>query len=129
MDEADRIRNRSLELGRTHERAGDIALAAALTFHSSAMNGGVLDAVERRTTELLQAAQAAFVRLGLEPAAKIIADVRTEIDAGALDDDERAEQLERSADERYNSLLPSDAALESAFRVRLVELPEAFSPA
>ncbi len=88
------------------------------------MKGGVLDAVERRTTELLQAAQSAFVWLGLESAAKIIADVRTEIDAGALDE-ERAEQLEWSADERYNSLLPSDAALESAFRVRLVEMPEA----
>lgn len=129
MDEADRIWNRALERGRTHERAGDIALAAALGFHSSAMSGGVLDAVEGRTAESLSAAESAFTWLGLESVAQIIADVRSEIDAGALDDDERAEQIELSADERYNAIIPSDAALHSAFRVRLVEMPEAFSAA
>lgn len=41
----------------------------------------------------------------------MIADVRSEIDEGAVDDDERAEQPELSADERYNAIIPSDAAL------------------
>ncbi|RAN78620.1 hypothetical protein B5P43_17040 [Bacillus sp. SRB_336] len=127
MDEADRIWNRSLELGRTHERAGDIALAAALGFHSSATSGGFLDAVEGRTAESLSAVESAFTWLDLESVAQVIADVRSEIDAGALD--ERAEQLELSAEERYNAIIPSDAALESAFRLRLVEMPEAFSAA
>ncbi|GHG54802.1 hypothetical protein GCM10012320_26330 [Sinomonas cellulolyticus] len=126
MDEADRIWNRSLAHGLTHERAGDIALAAALGFHSSVMSGGVLDAVEGQSAESLVAAESAFAWLGFEPVARIIADLRSEIDAGALDD-ERAEQLELSADARYNAIIPSDAALESAFRVRFAEMPEAFS--
>lgn len=129
MDEADGIWNRSLELGRTHERSGDIALAAALGFHSSAMSGGVLDAVEGRTAESLSAAESAFTWLGLESVAQIIADVRSAIDVGALDDDERAEQLELSADERYNAIIPTDDALQAAFRARLAEKPEAFSAA
>lgn len=129
MDEADGIWNRSLELGRSHVRSGDIALAAALEFHSSAMSGGVLDAVEGRTAESLSAAESAFIWFGLESVAQIIADVRFQIDLGALDDDERVEQLELSADERYNAIIPADATLQAALRMRLVEKPEAFSAA
>lgn len=88
-----------------------------------------MDAVKSGTAESLAAAESAFSWLGLAPVAQIIADVRSQIAAGALDDDERAEHLELTADERYNAVIPSDAALQSVFRVRLAELPEAFSRA
>lgn len=129
MDEGDRIWNRSLEFGRKHELVGDIALADALAFHSSAMSGGVLDAVESRQAGALDATERAFVWLGLESAASVIAGTRARIDEGALSDDESADELEVTSDELYNSAIPSDAALVSAFRIRLAESPESFARA
>lgn len=76
------------------------------------MSGGVWDAaVEGRTAESLPSAESAFTWLGLESVAQMIADVRSEIDPGAEDGDERAEQLELSADERYNALITPEVAL------------------
>jgi hypothetical protein len=66
-------------------------------------------------------------RLGLADVAAVLSDVRSQLAAGALDDDDRAEELEQSADDRYNELLPLDADLESAFRARLEGEPGAFA--
>jgi len=90
------------------------------------MNGGVLDAVERTSADHVRI-DAAFRWLGLERIAALLALVRRDVAAGALDDDERAEALERAADERYTAVLPSDAALEAVFRGRLKEDPSAFA--
>jgi hypothetical protein len=126
MDAGDRIWNRAaMQGGGDKPAAGDRALADALSFHSLAMSGGVLDAVER--SDNLTAVEDGFRWLGLDRIAELLASVRHDIDAGALDDEDRIEALEQEADERYNAVLTSDADLEAAFRRRLVENPTAFA--
>jgi hypothetical protein len=127
VDEADLIWNRAaLDGGGASPGAGDIALAAMLAFHGLAMSGGVLDAFERTPGGTAQT-EAACRWLGLEPVAALLVWVRHEIAAGALGDADRAEVLEREADERYNAILPADAILQAAFRSRLREDPSAFA--
>lgn len=126
MDAGDRIWNRAAMQGGGDKPApGDRALADALSFHSLAMSGGVLDAVERSGN--LTGAQDGFSWLGLDRIAELLASVRHDIDAGAVDDEDRMEALEREADQRYNAVLTSDSDLESAFRGRLAEDPTAFA--
>jgi hypothetical protein len=55
--------------------------------------------------------------------------VRREIEAGALDDDDRAEELEGRADDEYERVIPADQTIVDAFRVRFAEEPQAFAPA
>jgi hypothetical protein len=127
VDEADLIWNRAaLSNGGGSPGAGDTALVTALAFHGLAMSGGVLDAFERTLADVTQT-EAAFRWLGLESIAALLASVRQDAAAGALGDDDRAEALEREADERYNAILPSDAVLQAAFRARLKEDPGAFA--
>jgi hypothetical protein len=53
--------------------------------------------------------------------------VQQEVDAGALDDDDRAEALEVRADDEYGRAIPGDRTLVDAFRTRLAEDPDAFT--
>jgi hypothetical protein len=106
---------------------GDMALTAVLRLHSLAMSGGVLAAVERLTDPELDAAESGYTWLGLAGAAQVIALIRDEVRAGTLDDDDRAEQLEHEADQRYADTIPADATLHSVFRRRLAEEPSAFA--
>jgi hypothetical protein len=57
------------------------------------MSGGLLDAVERLTAAELDAAESGYGWLGLPTAAQVVAHIRSEIRASALDDDHRAERL------------------------------------
>ena len=91
------------------------------------MSGGVLDAVERTSVDEHANVGAAFRWLGLERVEDLLASVRRDIDAGALDDEGPAEALELAADSGYQALLPSDAALQAAFRCRLSNDPGAFA--
>jgi hypothetical protein len=50
-----------------------------------------------------------------------------ELAGGALDDDDQAEVLKHTADERYQTILPSDEVLYAAFRARLAKEPGAFA--
>ena len=128
MDVADTIWNRAaLESGGPTPGAGDRALAAALRLHSSAMSGGVLDAVEHMTDEELDAAEAGYRWLHVPAASEAIAAVRREIAAGALRDPDRASALDLSSDDHYDKAIEDDAALDNAFRARLGTDPEAFS--
>lgn len=128
MEQADTIWNRALGDRTPDWQPGDLALAAALRFHSQAMSGGVLDAVESSGSDELDASVSGFEWLGLGDVAALVTDVRSELADGALEDD-RAEELEQAADDRYSELLPSDAELESAFRARLEAEPSAFATA
>lgn len=128
MDQADTIWNRAaLESGGPTPGVGDEALAAALRLHSSAMSGGVLDAIEHMTGEELDAAEAGYRWLHVPAASEVIAAVRREIAAGALDDHDRASALELSSEDQYNAAIEDDAALDSAFRARLGTDPDAFA--
>ena len=128
MDVADSIWNRAaLEAGGPTPGAGDQALAAALRLHSSAMSGGVLDAVENMTDEELDAAEAGYRWLHVPAASEAIAAVRRAIADGALDDPERASALELSSENNYDVAIEDDAALDNAFRARLSTDPDAFA--
>lgn len=128
MDAAGEIWNRAAMYGGgLRPSLGDLALAAVLRLHNLAMSGGLLDAVERMTLEQLDAAQAGYHWLRLDPAADVVAMVRREIDAGALDDDDRAGALEMRADDEYGRVVPGDQTLVDAFRTRLAEDPDAFT--
>ena len=128
MDLADTIWNRAaLESGGSTPGEGDRALAAALLLHSSAMSGGVLEAVQNLTDEELDAAEAGYRWLHVPAASEAIAEVRRAIADGALDDPGRASALDLSADDHYDEAIEDDAALDSAFRARLSTDPHAFS--
>jgi len=129
MDAADEIWNRAaMNGGGPDPSLGDLALTSVLRLHNLAMSGGLLDAVERMTPEQLETAQAGYHWLRLDPAADVVAMVQQEIDAGALDDDDRAEALEVRADDEYGRAIPRDQTLVDAFRTRLAEEPHAFAP-
>lgn len=116
-----------MEGGGPAPRPGDVALTAALSLHSLAMSGGLLDAVERTEPSALDAAQSGYRWLGLDAAAQVVAGVRSEIDERALDDDDRADALELRADEEYAQAIPSDQTLVDAFQVKFSSDPEAFA--
>ncbi|WP_405069706.1 hypothetical protein OG558_08430 [Kribbella sp. NBC_01510] len=129
MDAADEIWNRAaINGGGLDPSLGDLALTSALRLHNLAMSGGLLDAVERMTPEQLEAAQSGYHWLRLDSAADVVAMVQQEMNAGALDDDDRAEDLEVRADDEYGRAIPGDQTLVDAFRTRLDEDPDAFTP-
>lgn len=127
MSQADEIWNRALGERSANLQAGDLALAAVLRFHSAAMSGGVLDAVDSSELDALDAAAAGYEWLGLRDVAALVSDVRFQVANGALEDDDRSDELEASSDARYADLLPTDAHLAAAFEARLVAEPGAFA--
>ena len=106
---------------------GDAALSAVLSLHNLSMSGGLVDAVERLEPSTLDAAEAGYRWLGLNPAAEAVRVVRTEIGDGALDDEGRAEALELRADEQYAQVIPTDQTLVEAFQTKFNQEPEAFA--
>lgn len=129
VDAADEVWNRAaMATGGPRPRKGDAALASVLGVHSKAMSGGLVNAVEQSVPDHLDAAEAGFRWLRLETAADVVAMVRREIEAGALDDNDRAEALELRADDEYGQGIPTDHTLVNAFRTLLVEEPTAFAP-
>jgi hypothetical protein len=127
MDDADEIWNRAVAGGGVAPGLGDRALFDVLRLHSLAMNSGLLDAIERLSDVELVAADAGYRWLGLAAAADVVASVRDQIASGALDDDDRAEALEQSADDDYGEFIPTDSVIEAAFRVELERQPTAFA--
>src|SRR5690349_18634556 len=108
MDPADEVWNRAaMTSGGPHPGEGDAALASVLAVHNMAMSGGLLNAVEQAASDQVEAAEAGFRWLRLDAAAAVVAMVRREIDAGALDDDDRMDKLEGRADDEYGRVIPS----------------------
>lgn len=130
MDAADDVWNRAaMAGGGPHPHKGDAALVSVLAVHNMAMSGGLLNTVEQATPDQLDAAEAGFRWLRLDAAAGVVAMVRREVEAGALDDDDRAEELEGRADDEDGRVVPADQTLVDAFRTRFAEDPQAFAPA
>lgn len=113
--------------GGPNPRLGDALMSSVLGFHSLAMSGGLLSAVEERTAEQLEAVEAGYRWLQLDAAADAVAAVRREVETGALDDDERADALELRADADYDQAVPADQTLFDAFQARWHEDPDAFA--
>lgn len=126
VDDAEEVWNRATTGGGTSPGEGDAALSAALAFHSLAMNGGVLHAYEVLTAEELGRARDGFAWLALTDVAAYLEATAQQIETTNWDDEAAVDTLEASAGDGYQALLPDDATLESAFRSRLAEHPEAF---
>lgn len=126
MGDADEVWNRATTDGGTSLGEGDAALSAALAFHSLAMNGGVLNAFEVLTAEGLGRARDGFAWLSLTEVAMFLAATAQEIETTNWDDEDAVDALEAISGDGYQALLPDDRALESAFRSRLAQHPEAF---
>lgn len=129
MHTADEVWNRAaMASGGPEPREGDTAIASVLAVHNMAMSGGLLDTVERFSPEHLAAAEAGFRWLRLDAAAEVVAMVRQEVEACALDDEDRAEALETRADDEYALVIPTDQTIVDAFEVRFAQAPTAFAP-
>lgn len=128
MDKADEIWNRATVGGGDTPREGDVALAASLAFHGLAMNGGVLHAFEVLSAEYLGRARDGFTWLGMPEVARFLEDTARSIAETDWDDESAGDALEASTDDAYDRLVPSDQALEEAFRRQVDKRPEAFSP-
>lgn len=128
MDEADEIWNRATVGGGDAPREGDVALAASLAFHGLVMSGGVLHAYEVLSAEELERAREGFMWLALPEVAQFMEDAARSIAEIDWDDDAAGDALEASTTDSYDRVLPSDQALEDAFRRQLDQRPEAFSP-
>lgn len=116
-----------MEDGGKDPRAGDQALSSLLSFHSLAMSGGVLDAVERGTAEDLTAAEDGFRFFALADAADVVARVRSALAAGERSDSD-LEALELDADSRYAAIIPSDVTIVERFESRFGAEPDLFAP-
>ena len=128
MDHADAVWNRAaLDDGGPRPLRGDSALTAVLRLHGLAMSGGLLDAIERLAGPELDAAECGYTWLGYPDAAQVVAFVRDQVRAGALESDDRAERLEQEAGQRYADVISGDAVLRSAVRRRIAEEPSAFA--
>ena len=92
------------------------------------MNGGVLHTYEVLGSEELGRARDGFLWLALPDVAQFIEVTAQSIAATNWDDEDAVDALEASADEQYDSLLPSDQAVEDAFRRQFTTRPESFNP-
>jgi hypothetical protein len=116
--DADRVWNRACGQGECDSpRVGDSALAALITFHSAAMNGGVLHALETCSETQVNAAAHGYRFFGLAEAAGVVEAALAELrDLQSRGDDlAEAEQLDIALDDRYAMHVPDDQTLVGAF--------------
>lgn len=117
--EADKVWNRACGQAEcSSPGVGDSALAALIAFHSVAMNGGVLHALEYRSDVEVISAVEGYRFFGLDEAADMIEAALSELREiqARGDDPEEVEQLERVLDERYDVHVPDDQTLVVAFK-------------
>lgn len=117
-----------MERGGTSPSPGDAALAALLSVHNLAMNGGLLHSVDSHSPTELDAAVEGFRYFGLVAAADA---VRWTVGAARTDlenDLDEVERVEVEADRRYDDAIPDDATIYDAFAVAMETSPEAFNP-
>jgi hypothetical protein len=107
---------------------GDIALAALLSVHSLAMNGGMLHSVENHSQDQIERAIAGYRYFGLDAAAAVVESVARRAASIDLDaDDDAAERLEIDANESYAAAVPDDST-PASFEQIYERRPESFSP-
>jgi len=127
---ADPVWNRAaMEAGGPEAREGDLALAALLSIHSLATNGGLLHSVESHDSRAIERGTEGFRYFGLLDAAEAVGWVVNRVAATDLDaDTDAAEQLESEADLRYGQAVPTDSTLVTRFEEIFAERSEAFAP-
>jgi hypothetical protein len=120
LSERELVWNRAaMEEGGSARRAGDAALAAMLSVHNIAMNGGLLHSVEHHTDAELDEGISGYRYFGLGPAADVVEWVRSE--RRGVETDEALDALEAEADRRYGEvLLDLGGCVRGAARTRSV---------
>lgn len=118
LTDTDKIWNRACQGGGDSPRPGDIALAGLLLFHSPAMNGGFIHAVDCLSPEELVAAKAGYKYFGFGGVADLIGYAK---EANAQDED--VEPLEAAFDQRYWALVPDDDVLFQSFKRHQEQFP------
>ena len=129
LSDAELIWNRAaVESGGPSPGPGDAALSAVLRFHSLAMSGGVLDALECLSRVQIGEAVQGSRWFGLDEAASFL--------EAAFDQWQSADRtpevevaMEVEFDPGYSMPIPSDDTIATAFRGRYAEDPLAFAPA
>ena len=106
-----------MERGGIAPHLGDSALAALLSLHGMAMNGGLDHAVDVLSAEQFHAAIDGFRYFGLIEMAVMLSHAISAND----------EELER-LDTEYGKLVPTDSTLGNAFEETFRVSPDAFSP-
>jgi hypothetical protein len=111
---------------------GDRALAALLLAHGHIMNGGVFDTIENIESEdfaetiqrdAFDKALAGYEFFGLGAVSELLLRARELLRANA-----DIESLEASMDSEYETIVPDDSFLFSAFERRCVSNPGDFAP-
>jgi len=100
-----------------------------LSVHGIAMNGGLLHAIEFHDRQELDAGCAGLRYFGLDAAAEAIEQLADQ--AARLGPDpspDRLEDLEQRAEQRYDALIPTDAALFDRFAATFEAHSEQFAP-
>jgi hypothetical protein len=119
----DKIWNRALENSDEALLSGDLALSSMLIFHSVAMNGGIVHAIECVNTAELPAIQAGYRFFDLHAVALLLIEVKNTLKNG-----NNVGSLENYFDIAYAELIPDDDFLvkrfEAVFKLRFSE----FSP-
>jgi hypothetical protein len=116
--EADKVWNRACGQGECNSpRPGDSALAALITFHSLAMNGGVLHALETSSEEQITAAARGYRFFGLAELANMVEAALAELRGiqARGNDLPELELLAIALDDRYAMHVPDDQTLAGAF--------------
>lgn len=132
MGAADNVWNRATEAWEPSERAGfgpgDLALTGLLAFHSVAMNGGVLHALEMADDHMLQEAVEGYRYFGFDGVAALIesGNVRSKGVENLAPSD--AEELERELDRAYSERIPSDQTLGDALERHFGAHPDQYAP-
>ncbi len=126
MATAENIWNRATLRGHRRElRRGDHALAALLQAHGLVMNGGVFHAIEVMEKNEFENAIAGYQLFGLGTVENLLMRARQLLSEGQSAE---IESKEAKFDREYETLIPSDSFLFSAFERFLTTNPHDFAP-
>ncbi len=150
MEEAELVWKRALRALPADARDGDRALAAAVHFHHTTMNGGVVYAFAELDGQSLEGAVDGFRWLGLGEASDFLEQVAVQLvevgdgsygaepianrsqfgidDLDPRDDDDywELERIEERADRDYNSVIEGENTIFAALRGKVETEPDSF---
>jgi len=101
-------------------RSGDSALASFLRVHGMIKSGGIEHALDSLTYQQYKAGVESYRYFGLSGAAIVLEQARLKRITKGIDIDQ--------FNENYNGLVPDDATLIHAFKVKLNSSPDEFCP-
>lgn len=119
----DKIWNRACMGPDLASAPGDSALEAMISFHSVAMNGGVLHAIECFNAEELEKVKAGYIYFGLRSIAELISAAQVSLQDGA-----ELAALAEVLDHKYSVEIPDDGMLVRAFEAHYKRNRDSYAP-